>query len=511
MRCDLHVHSRYSGPADLPVLRHVGRECYSEPEAVYEPALRRGMDLVTLTDHDSIEGALRLAHLPDTFVSEELTLHLDGGRQLHLGVFDITREAARGDPGAAARPGGPLRLPASRSGIPACVNHLFSALTGARVLADLQVPLGRLPLIEALNGSQPEGHNEHARRVGRHAGMAPVGGSDSHTLAGVARAYTEVAGARDAERLPRRPPPRAHRRRRPLGHLCPVSPAEVTRIFAAGYHDAARQPSRDLRARARRSLGLLPLLPLIPVVTAFIHVHELRVRGAALPPVPADVRLAGGERGPLPSDRRRALGWEKRHERSRIRRSLGLPRLGAPAGLAAPPLVPRLMISATRAGDGWLWLAVGLALAAGGSDGHRVLAAAAVSAGLANILQVLVKRRVRRTRPCDCELVSRNAYGVKPLGHFPSDRYSFPSGHALERLRHRLRARPRLPAAGRPRPARRRERRRLARGARAALPERRARGVAAGGPDRRERLRGAAGVANGPHLTHTSRAIVRPR
>jgi undecaprenyl-diphosphatase len=89
------------------------------------------------------------------------------------------------------------------------------------------------------------------------------------------------------------------------------------------------------------------------------------------------------------------------------------------------------MISSTRAGDGWLWVAVGLALAAGGSDGHRVLAAAAVAAGLANILQVLLKRRIRRTRPCDSDRVGRRSYDVRPLGHFPSDRYSFPSGHAL--------------------------------------------------------------------------------
>jgi hypothetical protein len=31
MRCDLHVHSWHSRAADLPVLRHVGRECYSQP------------------------------------------------------------------------------------------------------------------------------------------------------------------------------------------------------------------------------------------------------------------------------------------------------------------------------------------------------------------------------------------------------------------------------------------------------------------------------------------------
>ena len=65
MRCDLHVHSKHSGPADLPMLRHVGRESYSEPLAVYDTALARGMDLVTLTDHDTIAGALELRHLPN--------------------------------------------------------------------------------------------------------------------------------------------------------------------------------------------------------------------------------------------------------------------------------------------------------------------------------------------------------------------------------------------------------------------------------------------------------------
>jgi predicted metal-dependent phosphoesterase TrpH len=95
-RCDLHVHSVYSGPVDLPVLGRFGNECYSEPEAVYDAAKGRGMQLVTLTDHDSIEGALLLARHPDVFVSEEVTCLLPGGRALHLGVFDITEAQHQG-------------------------------------------------------------------------------------------------------------------------------------------------------------------------------------------------------------------------------------------------------------------------------------------------------------------------------------------------------------------------------------------------------------------------------
>lgn len=36
-------------------------------------SLARGMDFVTITDHDTIDGALEIAHLPGAFVSEEMT------------------------------------------------------------------------------------------------------------------------------------------------------------------------------------------------------------------------------------------------------------------------------------------------------------------------------------------------------------------------------------------------------------------------------------------------------
>jgi undecaprenyl-diphosphatase len=96
---------------------------------------------------------------------------------------------------------------------------------------------------------------------------------------------------------------------------------------------------------------------------------------------------------------------------------------------AAPRWFRLWMLWASRLGDGWLWLLAGLALAAGGTEGHRVLAAAAVAAGLANIVLVLVKGRVRRPRPC--ERPRARPTEVKPLLCFASDCYSFPSGHSL--------------------------------------------------------------------------------
>ena len=86
------------------------------------------------------------------------------------------------------------------------------------------------------------------------------------------------------------------------------------------------------------------------------------------------------------------------------------------------------MVSANRVADGWLWGAVALLLVSAGTQGHRVLAGAALSAGLANIALVLLKDRVRRPRPCDGAL-PRTVKAPRP--YFPSDRYSFPSGHAV--------------------------------------------------------------------------------
>jgi hypothetical protein len=75
LRVDLHVHSRYSGPGHL---RPAGaRSGLGEPGDIYRTAKARGMDLVTLTDLDSIEGCLRFieAHpgVRDFLISEEVT------------------------------------------------------------------------------------------------------------------------------------------------------------------------------------------------------------------------------------------------------------------------------------------------------------------------------------------------------------------------------------------------------------------------------------------------------
>src|SRR3974390_2906044 len=90
MRCDLHVHTTGSGMCTVPVARRFCRESYNDPPALYDVLKRRGMDLVTVTDHDSIDAVESLRRFPDFFLSEEVTCTLPSGTELHVGVYDIT-------------------------------------------------------------------------------------------------------------------------------------------------------------------------------------------------------------------------------------------------------------------------------------------------------------------------------------------------------------------------------------------------------------------------------------
>jgi undecaprenyl-diphosphatase len=90
----------------------------------------------------------------------------------------------------------------------------------------------------------------------------------------------------------------------------------------------------------------------------------------------------------------------------------------------APRGIRWWMLLATRAGDGWLWCAAGIALlSCGEPERFRALAAAACAVAAGIVIFHCLKRRVCRVRPCD----------VHPhcWAHLKTrDRFSFPSGHS---------------------------------------------------------------------------------
>lgn len=196
MRCDLHVHSVHSGMCTTPVFRHFCRESYNQPEEVYETLKRKGMNLVTLTDHDSIGGAEALRRHADFFLSEEVTCQMPSGTTVHIGVYDLSErqhiqlQRRRDDLGALLAYLTERRLLFS-------VNHVFSSLTGRRELEDFAWFEAFFPAFETHNGQMLPFQNQQAAKLARRLRKAAIGGSDSHALPSVGSAYTEVAYARD--------------------------------------------------------------------------------------------------------------------------------------------------------------------------------------------------------------------------------------------------------------------------------------------------------------------------
>ena len=75
-KCDLHIHSRYSARSEEWLFRRLDfPDSYSDPRELHRQLLERGMDFITITDHDTIEGCLQIVHLPQSFISEQITTY----------------------------------------------------------------------------------------------------------------------------------------------------------------------------------------------------------------------------------------------------------------------------------------------------------------------------------------------------------------------------------------------------------------------------------------------------
>jgi predicted metal-dependent phosphoesterase TrpH len=206
-KADLHCHSRYSGRAKhLRFLRC--RDCYSRPLEVYRMAKRRGMDLVTITDHDSMDGCLeilnKLGDVPDFLTGEEVSAHFPAFHHTaHIAVYGLT-EAHHRDIQKLRSNGVELVAYLRQAKLLFALNHLFHDFAApARVLEFVERMAELFDVFEVRNGSQQREHNaliaklvERFRRGGRPLSM--IAGSDAHTLRRLGRTYT-ASPARNRE------------------------------------------------------------------------------------------------------------------------------------------------------------------------------------------------------------------------------------------------------------------------------------------------------------------------
>jgi len=91
-RVDLHLHTRHSLRSPEWLLRRLGVPAsVSDPRELHGRLRRSGMDFVTFTDDDSIDGCLEIADLPGGFLSESVTAAFpEDGVKISVLVWGIT-------------------------------------------------------------------------------------------------------------------------------------------------------------------------------------------------------------------------------------------------------------------------------------------------------------------------------------------------------------------------------------------------------------------------------------
>lgn len=212
LRADLHVHTCHSRKND-DIAFLGARDCYSTPEAVYATAKKRGMNLVAITDHDSIDGALELLDrkpgVTDVIVGEEVTCWMpDEGLQVHLGVYGMTERLHR-DVQPLRENVFELAAFLREQDVFFSLNHLLHFYDTRCSLDSYLRLLDIVPALEVRNGTMVARHNRLSDQIvaewpamaaasGR---LAAVAGSDAHTLRRVGTTWTEAPGRNVTEFL----------------------------------------------------------------------------------------------------------------------------------------------------------------------------------------------------------------------------------------------------------------------------------------------------------------------
>ncbi len=174
-KVDLHLHSRASGAATSWWVRGLGadvevQESYTPPEESYLMAKKAGMDFVTLTDHESIEGALTLLHHPDFFVGEEVSAFFpEDGNQVDVLVYGLD---ARIHCEAQSRRRNVYELVdyLREAGVAHVLAHPIYGMPGDLDRGQVEKRLVLFGLWEFMNGSRPARQNCLAREIAESVG-----------------------------------------------------------------------------------------------------------------------------------------------------------------------------------------------------------------------------------------------------------------------------------------------------------------------------------------------------
>ncbi|MBD3168153.1 MAG: glycosyltransferase [candidate division Zixibacteria bacterium] len=218
VKADLHLHSKFSERPSEWFLNKLGAaESYTEPETIYQMAKERGMDYVTITDHNRIGGSLELkAKYNDVFTGVEATTYFPGdGCKIHLLIYGLNGDQfdeiqrLRNDIYQ-------LREYVLEQRLAHSVAHATYSVNGKLSMEHLEKLVLMFDVFEGINGGRNKPNNqgwmyflkslnkEKINELKKRHGIKPArrdpwvkgftGGSDDHAGIYIAQTYT-LAGA----------------------------------------------------------------------------------------------------------------------------------------------------------------------------------------------------------------------------------------------------------------------------------------------------------------------------
>jgi len=223
-KCDLHIHSRYSARSEEWLFRRLDfPDSYSDPRELHRQLLERGMDFITITDHDTIEGCLQIVHLPQSFISEQITTYFPQDPcKIHILAWGIS-EAQHEEIVAVRDNVYELQKYLAATQIAHAVAHPLYSINGQLAASHLERLILLFKHFEAVNGLRDALLSELAQNLfgsltrekidklaDRH-NLVPThpepwqktftGGSDDHGGKFIASACTETPPADSAEKF----------------------------------------------------------------------------------------------------------------------------------------------------------------------------------------------------------------------------------------------------------------------------------------------------------------------
>ncbi|MFA5888179.1 MAG: PHP domain-containing protein [Candidatus Nanoarchaeia archaeon] len=216
-KCDIHVHSEGSdGVIGITFTKLCGvKECYSTPEDIYKLAIARGMDYVTITDHNRLDKSVYLVEKIDRkkcFTGCEYTIQCnDTAHKVDVVCLDINEKQHKDL--MALRKIGVKEFAAyvKENKIPHTLAHpAWPVEMNPKLTPEIVIGwINLFNVIETINGDI-ERANDIAQRLVKAKGykmhdknpeqiLGTTGGGDAHVLSGIARAYTVAPHAKTKE------------------------------------------------------------------------------------------------------------------------------------------------------------------------------------------------------------------------------------------------------------------------------------------------------------------------